>query len=819
MIYPSDFEKKIGFLHLRSLLCELCLSKMGRDRVDALSFKTDFKLVTALLQQTAEMKRIIESHTELPLGGMHDVIPYLNVIKSSGSFLSASRLLELVQMLREIDSIHQFFNKGNETEKSENDFPALRALFKDVLTFSKAIREIDRVVNKFGEVKDDASPELFDLRNRIRHVQASMSSVMRKVIDRAVHEGIIEKDTTPSVRDGRLVIPVSSGNKRELSGIVHDESSTGKTVYIEPTEVVRTANQLRVLEMEEQREVTAILMSVAEFLRPEIDAMVESCRMVGLFDFIHAKALLAIKLGCEMPVLEKKPELDWFHAVHPVLKLTLESQGREVVPLSINLNNKNRILVISGPNAGGKSVCLKTVGIIQYMMQCGLLPTLYSNSHAGVFRNLFIDIGDEQSIENDLSTYSSHLKNMKHFLRYAGKDTLFLADEMGSGTEPQIGGALAQAILKVLNEKKAFGIVTTHYQNLKVFAENEEGMMNGAMLYDRVHLQPLFQLAIGSPGSSFALEIARKTGLDSSILDMAKEIVGSDYVNQDRYMLDIARDRRYWSNKRLAIREKERKLEDVLKKTEERAEQLREQRSEILRQAKQEAKEIMEGANARLENVIHEIRKSQAEKERTKAVRIELENYKKELKKDSVSTAPSILRSPKKNKPDRKNEGKLIKPDTASLDKGDYVKMADGGVTGQILSISGKQAEVAFGDLRTFVALNKLKPALKPKPKATETVLSITKSTSEDSRKRQLNFSQEIDVRGMRADEALQAVTYFIDDAIQFSASRVRILHGTGGGILRQVLREYLKTNPNVVSAEDEDVRFGGAGITVVTLR
>ena len=814
MIYPSDFESKIGFRPLRKFLTDYCISTLGSKWVERLRFHTDFREVKELLLQTAEMKKLLDGGADLPLDGMYDVTPYLTEIRSDGSYMSADRLFKLCGLLNQMERLRSFFGG----EHSENGYDSLSRLFSPLQTFPVLISEIEKIVDRYGDVRDDASVALFEIRRSIRSLQSSMSTVMRRVIDRAVAQGIIDKDTTPAVRDGRLVIPVSAPKKREIPGIVHDESATGKTIFIEPTEVVRSANQLRELEMEEQREIITILMGIADLLRPEIDAILEGSRMVGLFDFIRAKALLAQQIHGEMPVLEKKPEIDWYSATHPVLRLSLESQGREVVPLTLRLDKNQRILVISGPNAGGKSVCLKTVGIIQYMLQCGLLPSMYSNSHAGVFRNLFIDIGDEQSIENDLSTYSSHLRNMKHFLRNANPSTLFLADEMGSGTEPQIGGALAQAILSALNEKKCFGIVTTHYQNLKTFADSEEGLINGAMLYDREHLQPLFQLAVGSPGSSFALEIATKTGLDPKIIAKAKDIVGSDYVNLDKYILDIARDRRYWANKRMSIREKERRLEEIIEKNESKADDLRTRRAEIIGEARKQAREIMEGANARLENAIHEIRRNQAEKERTKELRAELEKYKRQLQEEGKDKVPELLRPDKKKRP-QSSVSEQKKSVGRALIAGDYVKMQDGGVTGKILSISGKRAEVAFGALRTFVDLGKLKAVSAPKPTATETLYSVSKETSDDSRKRQLDFKPEIDVRGMRADEALQAVTYFIDDAVQFAQGRVRILHGTGHGILRQIIREYLRSNQNVVSAADEDVRFGGAGITVVNLR
>lgn len=650
-----------------------------------------------------------------------------------------------------------------------------------------------------------------------------MQRAMRRVLDRAMSEGIVDKDLCSSLRDGRMVIPVSSGLKRSINGIVHDQSATGKTVFIEPAEVVEAGNRLRELEMDERREIAVILTAITGKIRPFYDEIIQGCKILARLDFIKAKAKFADDYNGEMPVLEKNPEIDWYHAVHPGLLLTLRQHEKTPVPLDIRLGKDKRILIISGPNAGGKSVCLKTVAVVQYMMQCGMLPALYSNSHMGIFKGIFIDIGDEQSIENDLSTYSSHLSNMKFFLSHADAKTLILADEMGSGTEPQIGGALAQSILTDLGKNGCMGVVTTHYQNLKTFAESEPGFVNGAMLYDRQHLRPTFQLSIGNPGSSFALEIARNTGLPKDVIDRAREIVGSDYVNMDKYLLDIQRDRRYWSNKRLGIKEKEYKLDKLLETYESNSSDLKSQRAAIIRAAKEEAKEILAGANAKIERSIHEIRKADAEKERTRQIRLELQEYKDSLDRDDdKEPLPEVLK-PLRHKSRKKGDAVKLektvdKKEKQALSSGDYVRMSSGGVVGKILSINGKKAEVAFGALRTIVEVDKLQLAQKPKPSATTTLLTVSASTDNESRERQLRFKNEIDVRGMRADEALQAVTYFLDDAVQFNAGRLRILHGTGHGILKTLIRQLLKSNPNVKDFRDEDVRFGGAGITVIDL-
>lgn len=811
MTYPSDFEAKIGFLPLRSILKEYCTFRKGCECVDAMAFSSDFKEVRRKLTQTAEMQSLLASGNPVPDDTLLDVGPSLLEIKAEGSFMPADRMLKLARMMETFATLRNFIIS------LEGKAPELTAEFAELSLFPELIREINRIINKFGEVSDNASPELARIRDSIRSLQASVATIVRRFISMAAAEGIVDKDAQPAIRDGRPVVPVASMMKRKVNGIVHDQSATGKTVFIEPAEAVEAGNRLRELEAEEQHEVARILTALTSLIRPEIPAIEGALDKMGVYDFIRAKARFAIEVDAQMCHLQKRPAIEWYKAVHPVLLLALRKQGREVVPLDLTLTPEQRILIISGPNAGGKSVCLKTVGCVQYMTQCGLLPTLRDNSHIGFFRNIFIDIGDEQSFENDLSTYSSHLRNMKFFLRNADSDTLLLADEMGSGTEPQIGGALAQSILATLGEAGCFGIVTTHYQNLKTFARDTAGFVNGAMLYDRQHLRPTFQLAVGNPGSSFAIEIARNIGLPAEVIDRAKDIVGSDYVNLDKYLLDIARDRRYWANKRLSIKEQERRISRIEEDYEQKAETLRTSRAEILREAREQAREILSGANAKLENTIHEIRKAEAERERTKELRRELDAYRKELEKEPAEgELPAKLRASVSRRPKAKKVS-AVSVASENVAVGDNVKMEGGGVAGKVLAIKEKKAEVAFGSIRTWVDISRLRKTGAPKP-AVSAPGSFTRSTQEDIRRRQLSFNTELDVRGMRADEALQAVTYFIDDAVQFSVGRVRILHGTGTGALRQAIRAYLKSVGGVVSFADEDVRFGGAGITVVNL-
>lgn len=822
----TDIEIKIGFDGVRRCISELCCTHQGKECVRDMSFSRDYDAIMHSLQCVDEMRAIISASLPYAVPSQHNVLPYLSEIKAVNSFMSSERLHKLHQILMSFSEVRSFYRStvkdSDEYAQGEFQYPHLARELENIGSFPQLISIIGHAVNKFGELKDTASPALYEIRQSIKRSQGSMQRILRSVLDRSIKQGIIDSDVTPAIRDGRMVIPVNAGNKREINGIVHDESATGKTVFIEPAEVVEAGNRLRELVMEEQREETRILIDIATSIRPHIYELEQSCLLLGRLDFIIAKARYAIETDARMPHVQSDPELEWYHAVHPGLLLSLRSQDKSVVPLDIILTSRDRILIISGPNAGGKSVTLKTVAIVQYMMQCGVMPTLYENSHMGLFHNILIDIGDEQSIENELSTYSSHLSNMRYFLTHSDTHTLFLADEMGSGTEPQIGGAMAQAILSRLGKTGAYGVVTTHYQNLKTFADNTDGFVNGAMLYDRQHLQPMFRLEIGNPGSSFALDIAHKMGLPQDVIAAAKEIVGSDYVNMDKYLSDIARDRRYWNNKRQNIKEKEQRLDDILDKYEAQAGDLKSRRRAILDEARREAKEIVAGLNARIERTILEIRNTQAEKERTKTLRASLMEHVDSVlnpEKEKEDQLPKSLKTPKhkRKQPKEKDITPVRLQEKRPLTAGDYVTMDGSSMPGQILSISGKKAEVAFGALRTIVELSRLKPGKKPKV----TVLGTTSGgvvSSDDSRNRQLNFNREIDVRGMRADEALQSVMYFLDDAIQFQADKVRILHGTGHGILKTLIRQQLKANPAVRSFGDEDVRFGGAGITVVDL-
>ena len=816
MIYPNNFEAKVGFDTIRKVIESYCMSPLGVAHTKNMEFCAHYDTVLRMLSETNEFLSIITTQEEFPLNHFHDATPALHSIRALGSYMSADELFKLRKSLGTIGAISAFFDRKN--EEGATPYPHLTTLCSNMQSFNEVMKEIDAILDKFGNIKDNASPLLLSIKQAIQSTTASINGILRRIITEGKMSGILDADVSPSVRDGRLVIPVAPMNKRKIHGIVHDESATGKTVYIEPGEIVEANNTIRELEADMRREIIRILTEMADIIRPHIDDMLVSYDLLGQIDFIRAKALFAQELDCNMPVLEQKPQIEWYHAIHPALFLSLREHNKQVVPLDITLDGNDRILLISGPNAGGKSVCLKTVGAVQYMIQCGMLPPMHANSHIGVFKSIFIDIGDEQSLENDLSTYSSHITNMKYFLQKADNATIVLIDEFGGGTEPQIGGAIAQAILHQLNDKKTFGVITTHYQNLKTFADDSEGIVNGAMLYDRGKMQPLFKHSMGYPGSSFAIEIARKIGLPQSVVEEAIEIVGSDYVNMDKYLLDIARDRRYWENKRQEIHAKQKKIDAIIERYNEQAESLNKERREIIHAARQEAKELLKKSNSTIERTIHDIKRAQAEKEQTKEIRRQLDEFKQRIAlehTDNEGDIKTILPHGKKAK--KKVPTEKPKVEEVTFNANDNVTMEGNSTVGQIISTEGKHAIVAFGMLKTKVELKKLKKSqTQPKQKSEKSFIS--RSTSDEMRMRQLNFKQEIDVRGMRADEAIQAVTYFIDDATQFSVRQVRILHGTGTGILKVRIREYLNAIPNVKNYRDEHVQFGGAGITIVEL-
>ena len=663
MIYPQNFEQKIGFDQIRNLIKAKCLSTLGEEKTDGMAFSNDYEEINCRLEEVVEFVRILEEEDEFPSQYFFDVRPSLKRIRVEGLYLDEQELFDLRRSLETIRDIVGFLQKEDEEdEDSHSPYPALHALAADILVFPQLIARINNILDKFGKIKDNASAELLRIRRELADTTGSISRSLNSILRSAQAEGFVEKDVTPTMRDGRLVIPVAPGMKRKIRGIVHDESATGKTVFIEPAEVVEANNRIRELEGEERREIIRILTEFSATIRPQVPAILQSYEFLALIDFIRAKALFCMDIKAVKPAFEEQQIIDWIEAVHPLLQKSLAKHNKKVVPLDIELTSRQRILLISGPNAGGKSVCLKTVGLLQYMLQCGLLIPLNERSHAGIFENIFIDIGDEQSIEDDLSTYSSHLTNMKNMMKYCNGKSLILIDEFGGGTEPQIGGAIAEAVLKRFNQKQTFGVITTHYQNLKHFAEDHEGVINGAMLYDRHEMRALFQLQIGNPGSSFAVEIARKIGLPEEVIADASEIVGSEYIQSDKYLQDIVRDKRYWETKRQNIRKKEKQMEDTIARYQQEIEELERKRKEILQKAKEDAEHLLQESNAKIENTIRTIKEAQAEKERTRTARQELADFKQEVEtidtaalEEQIARKMERLREKQKRKEERKN--------------------------------------------------------------------------------------------------------------------------------------------------------------------
>lgn len=841
MIYPSNFENKIQFSEIRSLLKGYCLCQLGKDKVDEMAFSGDVAVINTMLRQTREFRRLQEESDDFPLQFFFDMRESVKRIRLEGTHLEENEIFDLRRSLETIAAIVRFLDRGS--DEGVYDYPTLHELTDGVLTFPEILRRIDQILDKYGKVKDSASPALADIRMQLHKAEGSVSRTLYSILRAAQSEGLVDKDVTPTVRDGRLVVPIAPGLKRKIKGIVHDESSTGKTVFVEPTEVVEANNRIRELEAEERREVVRILVDFTKLVRPYVNEIIYAYLLLAEIDFIRARAEFAVLVGGIEPEVQAAPVIDWISSRHPLLWLALKKQDKPVVPLDITLTRDRHILIISGPNAGGKSVCLKTVGLLQYMLQCGLSVPMSERSTVGVFKNLMIDIGDEQSIENDLSTYSSHLLNMKNMMRQANDGTLLLIDEFGTGTEPQIGGAMAEAVLNQFVKKQAWGVITTHYQNLKHYADSHDGIANGAMLYDRYEMRPLFQLAIGQPGSSFAIEIARKTGIPEEVIKEASEMVGSDYIQSDKYLQDIVRDKRYWENKRQNVHQREKELERTVARYEKEIADLEQSRKDILRKAKEQAEELLKESNKKIENAIREIRESQAEKEETKRIREELNEFKAGVSEIDAKANDDLIakkirqiqerkerhKKHKDEKAERERQAaaklreaasKAAKKEGRNLEVGDSVKIRGLSTVGKIESMDGKNATVIFGGMRTKMPASRLEyvDMAEAKKEDVAPVFNVSRETRETIDNRKLNFHQDLDVRGMRGDEALNAVMYFIDDACLVGMSRVRILHGKGNGILRQLIRQFLATVPSVTSFRDEHVQFGGAGITVVDI-
>lgn len=824
-IYPDNFELKIGFDRIREMLRERCLSSLGEELVDRMVFSSEYQLVAAMLTETDEFFRILREFPGFPVSYYYDLRSPLERIRPEGRYMETEELFDLKRVLETLKAIVSFFS-GSRHEL----LPLLSKKASQVRVYPYITERIDRILDKSGKIRDNASPELARIRREIFNLQSSISKRLHSILKQAQKEGWVDDDSSVAIRDGRAVIPVLSANKRKLKGIVYDESATGKTSYVEPSEIVEMNNEVRELEYAERREIIRILVAVSNDIRPYIDDLIYANGFLGEIDFIRAKALLANEFNAIRPDISDKSLIFWKQAVHPLLMLSLRRENRSIVPLDIQIVEENHILLISGPNAGGKSVCLKTVGLLQYMLQCGLLIPVMEGSRTGIFHRLFIDIGDEQSIENDLSTYSSHLLNMKYFLRFSNERTLILIDEFGTGTEPMLGGAIAEAILNRLNQQKTFGVITTHYTNLKHFASSVDGIVNGAMLYDSQKMDSLFKLEIGKPGSSFAFEIARKIGLPDDILDDATQKVGKKHIEFDKSLRSISRDKHYWEIKRQKIRKVEKAVDEMAETYGKELDELRLARKEIIRNAREEAKQMLAEVNRQIENIIRGIRESQADKDKTRQYRLELEGLKAQLslekqdERDIISQKIEKLQKNenrrKKNPPENNSLIQADAGDKTSLSKGDKVRIQGQENIGELVDFNEKTAVVALGNLMMTLPVGSIEKisnneARKVKRNTGRSGLSLTLEYSE----RRMNFKPEIDLRGMRAEEALPKVQAMIDEAVMFEVKQIRILHGKGFGILKEMIRNLLKSEPMVASYKDEHVQFGGAGITVVELK
>ncbi|RDC63674.1 endonuclease MutS2 [Adhaeribacter pallidiroseus] len=798
MIYPQNFEQKIGFTQIREILAEACLSPLGRQFVARMQFLTRHDLIHKLLEQTHEFKSLLAAGAEFPTQYYFDVTEALNRAAIEGSFLDVSAFFQIKMSLRTVRQALGFFY-----ESEEGLYPYLKSLGANIEIDKKLTISLDKVVDDNGTVKDSASPALSRLKGELIAQQGILRKQIQSILRHAKNEGWTPGDAEPTIRSGRIVIPVIAEYKRKVKGLIHDESTTGQTVYIEPDVVFGLNNDIKELENAYNRELIRILTELTTLLRSYIPDLRKAYQYLGLLDFIRAKAIFANRTESTLPGLHKQPRASFKEARHPLLFLSLSAQQRRVVPLTISLNPEQRILVISGPNAGGKSVALKTVGTLQYMVQCGLLIPVAEGSEAGIFENLFIDIGDEQSIENDLSTYSSHLQNMKQFVLFADKKSLVLIDEFGTGTEPQLGGAIAEAVLEKLNQNQAYGVITTHYTNLKNYAEHTAGIVNGAMRYDPKELQPLYQLDIGKPGSSFAIEIARKIGLPKEIVQKASKLVGKDKIRYDRLLEELEVEKNTFEKRNLEMETQERKLRAAAKEYTELKKLIEENKNDILREAKLKAKVLLKDTNKQIESTIKQIRDANADKEPTKQARQELEQFvEKELKLESRS----LLRTA---------------AGTKTLNPGDKVALVGQESEGEIVSVKGNTAEVMFGDLKTIVKvanLERVEGAVKKTKKEKEVAVPGF-ARGLDLTQRMSDFSTSLDVRGERAEDALTRVMSFVDDAVMLGIPEIRIIHGRGNGILKQIIRDYLRSQREVASISDEHIERGGDGVSLVVLK
>ncbi|MDR0420965.1 MAG: Smr/MutS family protein [Prevotellaceae bacterium] len=821
MIYPKTYETKTGFDKIRNTVTTYCVTKLAKQKLQDAAFSSDYDFVCIRLKQTGEMQNIMRFEDSFPECVYVDITDFLKKITVSGTYMLATELFDLYKAMHSAKDIVAWFKKCDEQK-----YPELKKITGQIIVFPAVLSKIEEIINKFGQIKDNASPELMRIRKAITNYQQQISKKIYAILKSAQNEGIVDDDAGISVRDGRMVIPVNIANKKKIKGFVHDESATGKTAYIEPVEIVELNNEIKTLEYEEQREIIKILVAAADFIRPYIDELLSVGDFIGEFDFIRAKAKFSLATDATLPIITNKPMMNLLRAKHPLLMQTLKKENKEVVPLNLKINSENHILLISGPNAGGKSVCLKTAGLLQYMLQCGFLVSASENSEFGIFNDIFIDIGDEQSIENDLSTYSSHLLNMKTMLRHATDKSLVLIDEFGTGTEPAIGGAIAEAVLTRFLQNHVFGIITTHYTNLKHFAANNKGISNGAMLFDTQKIQPLFKLETGIPGSSFAFEIARKTGLPENILSLAAEKIGDSHINIEKSLREIARDRRYWEEKRSKIKQTDKYLQEITEKYENELKKLKDERKTIIAKAKEEAATLLANTNKQIENTIRIIKENQAEKEKTSEARKQLNDFKQNTftenqnsEADSIDKKIETLTKIRQKRSERKKQQPENKITENEIKTGSKVRIKGQSAIGEIIKISDKNVLISYGNIITSIKAESIEVVSENEYRQNLRLnKTIQPHTGFDMSAMKLNFKPSIDVRGMRAEEAISVIENFIDEAMMVGCSELKILHGKGNGILRTQIRNILKNVADIKYIGDEHPDFGGAGITVIKM-
>ncbi|MEQ8473208.1 MAG: endonuclease MutS2 [Marinoscillum sp.] len=791
LTYPEDIQEKLGIDQLFERVRHRCKSDYGAEFLEKVRPSDQLEQISKWLEQTDEMLKILSSGDNLPSRDFQDLRVFLKKIKVKGTFLQSEDFATLKSLLVLLYDWSQF------VKKRQNSNPNLCELTYGFIADQNLIKAIEEIVDERGVVRDTASPELAAIRSLLIQKEKAVRTAINKVLRKAIQDKLTDEDSSVTIRDGRLVIPLKAEHKRRIQGFVHDESATGQTVYLEPTEALQLNNEVRELQYQEKREIAKILTRLTDLVRDSMEDLEKGAIFIGLLDFIHAKAVFSREIEGVKPSVTKNATVKWYDAKHPLLWLAHTASGKSTIPLSLELTRQeNRILVISGPNAGGKSVALKTVGLLQYMFQCGFLVPVSEASTFGIFKSIFLDIGDTQSLENDLSTYSSHLTAMKYFQEMTDRNSLFLIDEFGTGTEPQFGGAIAESILEQLNERKSFGVITTHYQNLKKFAENKPGVVNGAMKYDVSALEPLFELEVGKPGSSFAFEIARKIGLPNYIIENAKGMVGASQVDYEHLLNSLEKERNSYQKLTKKLEKEEKEIGAIKKDYESLKEMLQDDQKRLIKEAKGEAKRIVEEANRKIENTIRSIKESQADKEKTKQLRSSLNQYKD-------AQQQSIDRAEKKKK-------------ALELKVGDYVTIEGQDTSGEVMNVKGKQAQVRFGNIISFIDLKRLhKTNATPQQqeKRSRRIGGINMT------ERMTQFNGEIDIRGMRAEEALMKVDEYIDSALMLGTDQVRIIHGKGHGILRDVIRTHLKNHQSIDRTVDEHIEFGGSGITLVTFR